>query len=48
VEETGPAHDKIFTVEVVVGDAVLGRGCGKGKRAAEQKAAQAALENWAK
>ena len=48
VEEKGPAHDKLFTVEVVVGDAVLGRGSGKGKRAAEQKAAQAALENWAK
>lgn len=48
VEEKGPAHDKLFTVEVVVGDAVLGRGSGKGKRAAEQNAAQAALENWAK
>ena len=48
VEEKGPAHDKLFTVEVMVGDAVLGRGSGKGKRAAEQKAAQAALENWAK
>ena len=48
VEEKGPAHDKIFIVEVVVGDAVLGQGSGKGKRAAEQKAAQAALENWAK
>lgn len=48
VEEKGPAHDKLFTVEVMVGDAVLGRGSGKGKRAAEQNAAQAALENWAK
>lgn len=48
VEEKGPAHDKLFTVEVMVGDVVLGRGSGKGKRAAEQNAAQAALENWAK
>lgn len=48
VEEQGPAHDKLFTVEVMVGDVVLGRGSGKGKRAAEQNAAQAALENWAK
>jgi ribonuclease-3 len=48
VEEKGPAHDKIFTAEVVVGDSVLGRGSGKGKRAAEQKAAQEALENWGK
>jgi ribonuclease-3 len=48
VEEKGPAHDKVFTVEVVVGDAVLGRGSGKGKRVAEQHAAQAALESRAK
>ena len=48
VAEAGPAHDKVFTVEVVVGDAVLGQGSGKGKRAAEQEAARAALENWPK
>lgn len=48
VAEAGPAHDKVFTVEVVVGDAVLGRGSGKGKRAAEQEAARTALENWPK
>ena len=48
VAEAGPAHDKVFTVEVVVGDAVLGRGSGKGKRAAEQEAARAAVENWPK
>jgi ribonuclease-3 len=44
VAETGAEHNKTFTVEVCVGDAVLGQGWGKGKRAAEQEAARAALE----
>ena len=44
VEATGPDHDKRFTVEVRVGDTVLGRGSGKGKKAAETEAARSALE----
>lgn len=48
VAEEGPGHDKVFTVEVVVGGEVLGRGSGKGKRAAEREAARAALKRWAR
>jgi ribonuclease-3 len=44
IESTGPEHDKRFTVEVKVGDALLGRGSGKSKKAAESEAARAALE----
>ncbi len=44
VEATGPDHDKRFTVEVMAGDTVLGRGSGKGKKAAETEAARIALE----
>jgi ribonuclease-3 len=43
IEATGPDHDKIFTVEVKVGDAVLGRGSGKSKKIAEVEAARSAL-----
>ena len=44
VEATGPDHDKKFTVEVRVQDAVLARGSGKNKKAAEMQAACLALE----
>jgi ribonuclease-3 len=44
VEEMGPDHAKVFTVEVMAGDAVLGRGTGRSKRAAEMEAAREALE----
>ena len=43
-EAVGPAHDREFTVEVRVGDTVLGRGSGKSKKAAETEAARLALE----
>jgi ribonuclease-3 len=39
----GPAHDRIFTVEVVSGDEILGVGTGSSKRIAQQMAAQRAL-----
>jgi ribonuclease-3 len=39
----GPDHDRTFTVEVRVGDNVLGRGSGKSKKAAEAEAARSAL-----
>ena len=44
VEATGPDHDRRFTVEVKVGDTVLGRGSGKSKKLAETEAARSALE----
>ncbi|MFM8437415.1 MAG: putative dsRNA-binding protein, partial [Candidatus Kapaibacterium sp.] len=44
VDETGPDHDKQFTVAVYVGDECLGIGAGKNKKEAEQNAAQKALE----
>jgi len=44
LEEVGPDHDKVFTIEVTVVDAVLGRGSGKSKKIAEVEAARAALE----
>lgn len=39
VGEKGPAHDKEFSVEVVIDDIVYGRGVGKSKKEAEQRAA---------
>ena len=44
VEAVGPDHDKRFTVEVRVGDTVLGRGSGKSKKLAETEAALSALQ----
>ena len=43
IEAVGPAHDRRFTVEVRVGDSVMGRGSGKSKKAAEVEAARVAL-----
>jgi ribonuclease-3 len=42
--ESGPAHRRVFSVEVWVGDRCLARGQGTSKRQAEQQAARAALE----
>lgn len=44
VDTTGPDHRRRFTVEVQVGDDVLGRGNGTSKRQAQQAAAKEALE----
>lgn len=44
VQTVGPEHDKTFTVEVSLQNKVLGRGKGHNKKAAEQAAAQDALE----
>jgi len=46
IKTIGPDHDKRFTVEVRVGDTVLGKGSGKGKKAAETEAARSALEQF--
>ena len=43
-EVTGPAHERMFTVEVRVDDTILGRGSGKSKKLAETEAACSALE----
>ena len=44
IEATGPDHGKTFTVEVRLGNTVLGRGSGKSKKVAETEAARSALE----
>ena len=44
VSQTGPDHDKEFTVEVSAKNMVLGIGVGKSKKMAETKAARAALQ----
>jgi ribonuclease-3 len=44
VSETGPDHDKNFTVEVMVDAKVLGTGTGKSKKIAETEAARLAIE----
>ena len=43
-EESGPDHDKTFAFEVLLNEAVVGRGEGHSKKEAEQMAARAALE----
>jgi ribonuclease III len=43
--ETGPDHQKLFTVEVVVDGESIARGLGLTKKAAEQAAARQALEH---
>jgi len=44
-DETGPAHQKLFTIEVEVRGDIIGRGIGLTKRAAEQAAAKQAFED---
>lgn len=48
VSESGPDHDRIFTVEVFIGKHSYGRGAGKNKKAAEQSAAEDALHSMIK
>lgn len=43
VSETGPAHDKTFTVDVIVDGIRFGTGTGKTKKEAEQNAANDAI-----
>lgn len=44
LEETGPDHDKVFTIGVFLGDKLMGKGRGSSKQAGQQVAAAAALE----
>ena len=45
VGESGPDHDKQFTMEVTLNEKVVGTGIGSSKKRAEQDAARAAMEN---
>jgi len=44
ISETGPAHNRSFESAVLLDNIVLGRGMGKTKKEAEQKAAKSAIE----
>jgi ribonuclease III len=43
VRESGPPHDRTFTIAARIGDDEVGRGVGRSKKDAEQAAAQEAL-----
>ena len=46
IETSGPDHDRRFSVEVRLGDTVLGKGSGKSKKAAETAAAEVVLKRF--
>lgn len=48
LEEEGPDHEKIFTLGVYVGNELMGKGVGPSKQIAQQQAATAALDAYAK
>ncbi len=48
ITEEGPDHDKIFTLGVYVGGKLKGEGIGSSKQSAQQKAAEAAVEEYNK
>ena len=43
VEESGPEHDKLFTVEARIDGQTVGRGQGRNKKSAQQQAAYQVL-----
>lgn len=43
VSQEGPSHNRVFTVEVMLGEEVAGMGHGRNKQTAEQEAAHVAL-----
>lgn len=47
VKETGPAHQKEFTIEVIIDGIVYGTGVGSSKKEAEQEAAKEAIDKLA-
>lgn len=48
INESGPAHDKTFEIEVRIDNIIYGRGIGKTKKEAEQHAAKDAFKKQAK
>lgn len=48
INEEGPAHDKVFTCQVLVDNIVMGTGKGSSKKQAEQEAAKIALSKQVK
>ena len=48
ISEEGPDHDKVFVLGAYVHDRLMGRGSGPSKQSAQQEAAKAALEEYAK
>jgi ribonuclease-3 len=44
-QESGPDHDKQFSVEVSLNGTIVGKGIGSSKKRAEQDAARCAIEN---
>ncbi len=46
VSEKGPDHDKEFTVNVLIGNKVMGTGTGSSKQRAQREAARAALAKY--
>ncbi|MBI4618844.1 MAG: ribonuclease III [Desulfobacterales bacterium] len=42
--ESGPDHDKTFQIDILINGKVVGKGLGKSKKEAEQKAAKGALD----
>lgn len=48
INETGPAHDKTFEIEVIIDNIIYGKGTGKSKKEAEQNAAKDAYNKQAK
>ena len=47
VSETGPSHNKEFTIRVYMDEILMGEGLGKSKKEAEQNAAEMALKKLA-
>ena len=48
IKEEGPAHDKLFSVEVYVNGDKIGAGQGRSKKSAEQEAAKQAIKKFEK
>lgn len=46
VEESGPSHAKIFTINLMLGDKIIAQGKGKSKQEAQTVAASLALSRW--
>lgn len=44
--ESGPDHNKVFTMQVKLNGEAIGEGSGRTKKEAEQMSARAALESW--